>query len=619
MDVRQSLVVGCVLVFMLCAVPAVSTADAGTETTVQEIRPAEDSLPQTSSSDEISVTTTLDRTPETVGEMTVTVAVEIPDRVTELTAIIPDRARVSGTDGFSAVSDTDYEWDSETTRPTVTYRVDPNRLSDREGPLSVDGQYLFADTDDWALVRIPHTGISGRYTGSRPITLDQETDIDGPGAAGERMAFLGPVDVRTTRAHGQRFRLIIPDAADLEASPSEIFDSVTHASDRLRVGDRDETVTMIAAPTGEVGWTVRGLQIGDADLWVRDSEGLATPPNVWLHEYVHTRQGYTTDEDFRWFTEGSATYYAALLSLQQDRTDFESFRRFLRSGEGRPQASATLSEPDSWENFAEYRKGALVAGEIDRQIRRETDREATLDTVFREVNAETEPVSARTFRSGVRDAAGSEVGDAANRYTTTTAVPSMWDGDAHAAAFDQSPARFSYRLAETDPIRVSGPERDTSLSGPDLALVAGETLRIRMAVENVGGTVGDYELAFRVDDTEQPRSGRLRAGEQVIETFEYTFTNPGEYTVAVGNEQFAVAVAPADSDDGETGTVDTEPPEPLEDTVEGTTDDGEQAEEEKENETATDESDVSAPGFGVVPALIALVLVAGGYRRRRRT
>lgn len=624
MNGRCSLVVGWMLLLALCAVPAVGAADSGAESVappagVQKLQPADRQQAQTTTADAITVTTTLDRTPETVGEMAVTVTVAIPDQVTSLTTSVPDRARVTRTSGFSQSGETTYEWDGQTAQPTVSYRVDPNRLADQEGPLSEDGQYLFADTEEWALVRIPHTEISGRYTGTSPVTLQRETTINGPGAAGDRMAFLGPVDVQTRRAHGQRFRLVIPSAADLKASPAELFASLSDASDRLRVGDRDSEVTMIAAPTGAVDWTVLGLQVGGADFWVQDSEGLGKPTNVWLHEYVHTRQDYEAATGSRWFTEGSATYYAAVLSLQQDRVDFDAFSRFLRQGERRPQSSSTLSKPDSWQNFAEYRKGALVAGELDRQIRRTTDREASLNTVFRELNTDTEPIGATRFRSAVRSAAGRDTADTATRYTTTSAGPSMWDETAHETAFGQSPARFSYRFADTAPLRVRGPSRNTSLSGSTLALVAGETLHVNLTVENVGGTVGDYELAFRVNETETTRTGRLRAGERTAESVTYTFSDPGEYTVGVGNEQFTVTVTPAEqSATDDASAIDTVDPPELTDTVEGTTNDSDEpaegADTGEPNETV-DESGVTAPGFGVVAALVALLLVAGGYRR----
>jgi len=569
---------------------------------------------QSSSSDDLTVTTTLDRTPDRVGEITVQVAVSIPDRVTELTASVPDRARVTDTDGFSHAGDDEYSWDGTDARPTVTYRVDPNRLSDREGPLSVDGQYLFADTDKWALVRIPQTGITGRYTGSSSLELDRETTIDGPGVAGDRMAFLGPVDVRTRRAHGQTLRLVIPAAADLEAEPAAILDSVANAAGRLQVGDRDDDVLMIAAPTGGVRWTVRGLQVGDSDFWVRDAEGVATPSNVWVHEYVHTRQDYTATPSAEWLTEGSATYYAALLPLETGRIDFDAFRRQLATGAATSQRRAVLTDPDRWDNFANYRKGGLVAGDLDRRIRVATDRAATVDTVVRELNTATEPIDDRAVRQAVRNAADRDVAAVADRYTTTTAGPQMWNNTAHAVAFGGSPAQFRYRLADDDPITVSGPTRTTGLSGSELAVVAGETLRVSVRVENIGGTTGDYALPFRVTATETVARGRLQPGDSATHTFTQTFTEPGTYQLTAGVDSFTVTVSAADSTGG--GMIDSDPP-PLDvEDIEGTA--GNETRDDANGTTPPTAADDDTPGFGVGVAILAVAMVVLSLTVRRR-
>ena len=596
-------------------------------TELQRVRGTE-ATRQTGENDDLTVTTTLDRTPETSGEIGVTVTVSIPDRVTQLTAEVPDRARAAETAGFSHDSGDSYTWDGTTARPTITYRIDPNRLSDREGPLSVDGQYLFADTNNWALVRIPQTGITGRYTGSSSLELDRETVIDGPGIAGDRMAFLGPVDVRTRRAHGQTFRLVIPEAADLDAEPGEILDSVANAADRLQVGDRDDEVLMIAAPTDEVRWTVRGLQIGESDFWVRDSEGLDTASNVWVHEYVHTRQDYTAAPSAEWITEGSASYYAALLPLETGRIDFEAFRRQLATGASATQRRVVLSDPDRWDDFANYRKGSLVAGDLDRRIRVATDREATFETVVRELNTAAEPVDNRAVRRAVSNAADRDVAAVADRYATTTAGPTMWNNTAHAAAFGESPAQFRYRLADDDPVTVEGPTRTTALSRRELAVTTGETLRVRLTVENVGGTAGDYELPFRVNGNETVARGRLRPGERATHSFERTFTEPGTYQLTAGVDAFTVRVTVADSAGG--GMINSTPPPVFDDDgIEGTAGNGTGTEgDDEDNATGEDTgsetgtadgatTDDNAPGFGVGVAVVALALSLVAFSRPR--
>lgn len=591
------------------AATTMTTPTAATPTTTpRQQTGGSDTAAKTSDSDGFTVTTTLNRTPDQVGEISVQVAVSIPDRVTQLTASVPDRARVNGATGFSHAGGDNYSWDGETAGPTITYRVNPNRLSDREGPLSVDGDYLFADTESWALVRIPQTGITGRYTGQRSIDLDRETVIDGSGVAGDRMAFLGPTEVQTRRAHGQTFRLVIPAAAQLEANPEGILDSVANAANRLRVGDRDATVLLIAAPTGEVGWTVRGLQVGESDLWVRDTEGVDTASNVWVHEYVHTRQAYTTAPSAEWLTEGSATYYAALLPLETGRVGFETFRRQLAAGATASQRRVVLSDPSRWHTFANYRKGGLVTGELDRRIRLATDREATFETVIRTLNTAEEPVDSRAVRRAVSSAATRDVAAIADQYTTTTTGPSMWNSTAHAAAFDGAPARFRYRLAD-NPVTVVGPTRTTALSGRALTIVAGETLRINLTVKNIGGTAGDYSLPSRVAGSETIASGRLRPGEQATHSLTQTFTEPGTYQLTAGSDTITISVTEADGA-GDGGTINSTPPAFDDEVIEGTADNDTEGEQNSTTPPTT-ETDDTTPGFGADVAVVALWLIAG--------
>jgi len=534
--------------------------------------------------DSLTLTTTLRRTPDRVGEISATVAVDIPEQFTELQITVPPNVTVTDTEGFSQSAGRKYEWTKAGATPSVTYRVDANKRV-KTGQPGIDGQYQFVDTESWALVRVPpQPNVSGRITTQEEPPVVRETQIAGAGVAGDTMAFLGDYRLRTHTAHGQQFRLLIPDAADLEAEPAAIFESLAAASDRLRVGDRDEDVFMIAAPTDEVDWAVRGLQLGDSDFWVRDTEELDTPANNWIHEYVHTRQEYDAATSFEWFTEGSATYYGALLTLDQQRIGFDRFQRFIATGEDEPQVEAVLSEPDTWENYANYRKGALIAGGVDRQIRLASDGEASLSTVFRAVNSHDGPVDAETFAGYVQRVADEQTGSEAFRATTTDNLIPMWDADEHATAFGQRPAAFDYRFAD-DAITVTGD--DTRIAnGTNVTLSVNDTLTIGMTVENVGGTVGEYTLAFQTNDTELTRDGRLDPGETATHRFERRFSEPGVYPVVVGGERLTVTVE-------QPGLGGVSLPT-----------DGDIV------------SDIETPGFGVVSALLAVALVAGLGRRR---
>lgn len=488
----------------------------------------------------------LRRTPTKLGEYDARHEYRIPEHVTRLDVTLPEDATVTSRSGFIEDGPNTWVWDGSTKRPTITYRVPADRTIDQGGPIAGPGRYLFVDRGEWALVTRPRVGHSWGWRNGPRVGLDQRPSVDGEGAASDVIGFLGPHDEYQHTAHGQTFRLIVPKAAQLEEDPGEIFDSLEHASDTFRVGDRDDEVFVVAAPTGEIEWGVRGLQTGPADMWVRDFEPLDDPDNVWLHEYVHTRQDYHTAEDLRWFTEGTAVYYAALLTLQQDRIGFQEFRDRLARGTDTRFSGVRLADRGTWqENNADYHVGALVAGELDRQIRLDTDSERSFQTVFSRMNAKDGTVTAAHFEEYLRGAGGERVGRAGDRYTRTTDRPAMWTQRQHDAAFGTAPARFTFSLsAADDGYRVSGPYRNDTVGGAEpIVLVPGETLELDANVFNAGETPGDYDAVFRINGEERDRtSGRIDAGASDDLTFAHEFDDPGEYVVAVDDESVRVSV-----------------------------------------------------------------------------
>ncbi|MCJ0620163.1 peptidase [Haloarcula hispanica] len=503
---------------------------------------------QTDDGDVIQQTQTYARIPEEPGEVAVTLTYEVPDRVVDLETHVPAEATVTDTDGFERVNESVYEWEETTDTATVSYRINPNRTIEKSGPEGAEGRYLSVDTGDWALLTRSRTPTRWRYTGQDPVRYNRTLRTAGPGAAGEEIVYLGEVATFEETAHNQTFTLAIPERATMTASPISVLDSMANASNALRVGDRDEQVFVVAAPSEAVEWGVEGYQIGDADMWVQSRQSLDTANNVWLHEYVHSRQAYETTRETRWTVEGWATYYAAVLTLEQDRIGFDEFRAQLAAG-GRPVYSdVALTDRSSWTNDANYRKGALVAGRADVHIRSATDRNKTLQTVFQSLNGYRDPVTQSQFLSEVEATGGASVRNTTATETETTTTVAMWNETTHRRLFGAIPARIGYSLPpvdRADAYRADSLYRsDAPVGGSEpIRLATNETLTVDAVVENAGGDAGAYNVTLAVNETVvAAKQGQIEPGERTEVEVTHTFADPGRYVISVDGDTVTVVV-----------------------------------------------------------------------------
>ena len=500
---------------------------------------ATESKPGTHRSNSIDVTHEYRLTPGEPGRIDVQWRFDIPDSVAKLNTTLPATARDPRLNGFER-RDGRLVWreaQQSTHTPTATFALPVNETTDGGSP-------KYVDTGEWALIKQPPVANVSflYYTNQGRPSVTRTNVTAGEGVAADAMVYLGEHETVTRRAHGQQFRLVIPAAATLTEEASDVFDAVTAASGALRVGDRDETVTMIAAPAS-VPWGVAGLQRGDGAFYTIANQSVDDPNNTWVHEYVHTRQEFEPTDATRWFVEASAEYYAAQLSLQQGRIDFGAFSESLGVGAERRFGDVVLSTPDSWHDAANYDKGGLVAGELDRRIRATTGGSASLQTVFGWLNDGNTPVGQRTFVGAVEAAGGNSVAETARRFTETTDGPEMWTRQQHGDAFGSRPAQFAYTFP-TDTgtgLRIRGPYRNGTLGAA--GLVTGERLVADVTVENVGGTAGTYDLTItRNGVAVADRTGTAAAGEQVTETVPLRFPNAGTYRLSTGTDSLDVRV-----------------------------------------------------------------------------
>ncbi len=381
---------------------------------VEEAGPGEGAANGTSG-DPLAVTYEVARTDSNL--VAVTARFDVPAAVTRLRVDGPRAGRVVGVDGFAVDRfDGAFEWtrDSADGEPSISYRLPPAAASRFVRPdTDVGGGWLAANRDRIAL-RIDYRTADGTDPGG---VERLRVAPNATGVAGDHVAYLG--DHRTETAGA--FTLVVPGMASLDPDRGDVFGTLREARRALSVGERSPTVRVFVAPAlaGVGGFT----PVGDAAEFVApERASVASADNVWVHEYVHTRQNLSTTRATRWLGEATAEYYAALLTLRQGRIDHERFRASLSAGSYR---GADLTAPGTWSSpLVPYERGARAVAAIDARIREATDGRRSFEDVFRRLNAREGALSAAAFERIVEDVAGENLDGFLERtLTEPVAVP----------------------------------------------------------------------------------------------------------------------------------------------------------------------------------------------------
>lgn len=330
------------------------------------------------------------------AELFVRASVDIPSTVDALAIELPPGAEVVGAREFEA-EDGAYVADGDSSAG-LTYRV----------PRDAPGLWLDASAnDEWA--------VFARSTLRDDVTVNPEPGrnptvverVHGwgivprfPGNAVTLMGDYGVVESTTPGEH--RFRVIVPEGVSLTADPDAVLASLAHARHNLEMGHRhDDVVGFVAGRSDEPR---RFVPRGVPEFVVSSDARPGGPANPWVHQYVHTRQNFSTTPDLRWLYEGSAAYEAALLSLQRGSANWTAFQDVSTTGQ---YASVDLSDPNAARFRAASRaKGAAVVAALDERIRRATDGRRSFDAVLRRMNQRNQAVDTATFERIVADVAG---------------------------------------------------------------------------------------------------------------------------------------------------------------------------------------------------------------------
>lgn len=335
-----------------------------------------------------------------------------------------ERITVTGTTGFERDGGR-LEWTefADTRSPSVTWEFDTNETSE------VFGDYNTVGTGEWALFDIETPDYDYRYVYGAPEVRSRVSLSSGTtGYTVGDLVYLGEYETRTVERGDQRYTVLVPASVSSPPNESAVADTFVFARDQLAVGAANGHVVSVVGTEplrgGGVQYAVPNADGRTTAMWVHEDE--SARGTAYYSEYIHTRQGFYTTDRMNWVIEGQDEYYNALLELYRGDATYEQFHADVADEE---HASAVLAPPErtAYKREADYDKGGRVLAALDAEIRRTTDRNRSLEDVWRRMNAHEGELNYAEFTDIVATVAGQSFDDWLDRYLTTTAAPTVPD------------------------------------------------------------------------------------------------------------------------------------------------------------------------------------------------
>jgi len=368
-------------------------------------RPAQTAAPESTPEVSLSVS----RVSGTDLELTATF--DVPAAIEDF-RVIAGTVDVREAEGFSECGSNRLCWDGSADEPTLTVRHDLTAYAETDTGIVNDSAvfvpapriYTVWRTDDGR--RTAPLFAKAEYAAydvvSERTVIGNATLFHGPHAEYERTVAGGTGEMGTT------VRLIVPEGVRLGPSRERLFDAFDGAAETLDVGGviREVIAVALGNTPQATEYGLAGATVGNT-FWARAGGSLSSTHNVWLHEYVHTRQRFADrDREMEWFVEASAEYYAARLAYELGLVGDLEYEWEMKSR--RASASdSTLADPATWSRPAvPYRKGALTLAALDAEIRNRTDGERTLEDVFGQLNRADRTLTYELFANTVVSVSG---------------------------------------------------------------------------------------------------------------------------------------------------------------------------------------------------------------------
>jgi hypothetical protein len=409
--------------------------------------------------------------------------------------------KIVAAEGFEATTQRGwrgtFSWDGETESPRLVYHYNPTRGG------------VLAAGDGWMLVsppRITLTQTADGESSTRVLSGVGATDsvtaaTDGVVASG--VVYLGPYTEHDMTTADQHIRLIVPAAADLRSTPAGILDWVGAAANMLTVGTAQSEVVMVASPEDIAGG---GIERGGTAVVPDSASADRGFVNLWVHEYVHTRQSLTdASGDMEWFKEASAEYYAAL--IQSERLELgPSEQRAHFERQATAYSDAVLAEPGTWSSSqVPYTKGEAVLYALDQRIQQATNGQRSLVDVFARLNQQ-EAVTLDSFKQAARDVAGEDLDHWIERYVATAEAPPVGEDSANARARTRTRTTSRRARGHTTP-RGRRPPDARAIACQSFLSVAAECISMPSSTVGVVEVVPNFSDSVAIQAAEIRKTG----------------------------------------------------------------------------------------------------------------
>lgn len=226
---------------------------------------------------------------------------------------------------------------------------------------SADSHWIRYRTEDefpqgtnWLLAPIPnHDG---------GVTLKPATE----GYIGPHVVYLGPYSTNTVSTGCQSITAILPKSSSLLLDAGKRLADLRFAANVLDTGHTYEEVRIFVSPESISGEPY-GYNLKDTStVLIEDFDPFMPNSIAWLHEYVHTHQGFREQPSATWYREATATYLSFRLALERERINPREYDMWLAFGENL-NASASLTN-SGYDSGTSYYRGAAVLSHVESLI-----------------------------------------------------------------------------------------------------------------------------------------------------------------------------------------------------------------------------------------------------------